>query len=264
MIVSELEQQKKIREEKTKKRSKYLKLYIVPIFTIIFFVGIIVVLVIPKINEVFSRLDEVSTNNETITQLNQRLTETVALSANSATITSNLATVNTIATSQNTEVIKFRDKISDLTILNNLTIVSQKLTETTVIPEGPNNGLTGNVNLVEVPFVFEIVGRFEDMKTFIASLNTIDDFVIIKEMDLAVQEVEGLTQAEERATNQWSLKISLVKYQFFEAKDLQAIYLAVPATAKISADMQAYILLREQKALSLTDSQGNLETQVVE
>ncbi|MEO6728538.1 MAG: hypothetical protein ABIM99_01315 [Candidatus Dojkabacteria bacterium] len=260
MIIPELEQQKKAKEEKTKKRNKFLKLYIVPIFTIIFFILIIVGLVAPKITDVFAKLDEVSANNIIIADLNTRLNEVIALQANSETINTNLDTVNTIATSQNTEVIKFRDKISALTIVNNLTIVSQKLTESTVTPDGANSGLSGNVNLVEVPFQFEIVGRFEDIKSFIASLNTIDDFVIVKEMELALREQEGLTTDEEKLLNQWSLKINLVKYQFFEAKDLKSLYLSIPATSKISDDMKAYILLRQSKALDVTDSNGDLVT----
>jgi len=261
MIVSDLEQQKKVKEEKKKSRSKFLRLYIVPIFTIIVFIIIIVGLVAPKITDVFGRLDEIAANNVTITDLTQRLSEVKALDANSSTILTNLDTVNTIATSANTEVIKFRDKISELTLQNNLTIVSQKLTETTVAPDASNGGLTGNVNLVEVPFIFEITGRFEDIKSFIASLNTIDDFVIVKEMELSLTDQEGLSTEEAQATNKWSLKIDLVKYQFFEAKDLNTIYLAVPATAKISDDMKAYILLRQQKALQITDTNGELVTQ---
>ncbi len=259
MIVADLEQQKKAKDAKRKSQTKFLKLYIVPIFTIIVFILIIVLLVVPKINEVFAMLDEVSANNDNITQLTQKLNEVKALNANSDVIQSELDIVNSIATSQNTEVIKFRDKISDLTIQNNLTIVSQKLTETTVIPDASNTGLTGNVNLVEVPFIFEIVGNFQDIKSFIASLNSIDDFVIVKEMDLALRDQEGLSSGEVQASSEWSLKIDLVKYQFFEAKDLQALYLNVPATAKISDDMKAYILLREQKAQQV--SNGDSVTQ---
>ncbi|MFS8130886.1 MAG: hypothetical protein ACMG57_02815 [Candidatus Dojkabacteria bacterium] len=260
MIIPQIEQQKKAKEEKRKAQSKFLKLYIVPIFTIIIFISIIAVLVIPKINEVFAKLDEVTNNNDQVTQLNTQLSEVKALDLNSDTILSELDIVNSIATSQNTEVIKFRDKISALTIQNNLTIVSQKLTESTVIPDASNTGLTGNVNLVEVPFIFEIVGRFEDIKSFIGSLNTIDDFVIVKEMDLSLRDQTGLSQGEVQQTNEWSLKIDLVKYQFFQAKDLQALYLNVPATASISDQMKAYIQLREQKAQQVTTTNGDTLT----
>jgi len=261
MVIPELEQQKKAKEEQTKKRNKFLKLYIVPIFTIIIFIAIIIGLVAPKITEVFGRLDEISTNNATIVDLNQTLSQVKALDANSDTILTNLDTVNTIATSANTEVIKFRDKISDLTTQSNLTIVSQKLSENNIIPDNSTGGLSGNVNLVEVPFIFEIVGNFENIKTFISSLNSIDDFVIVKEMELALRDQEGLSSEQVQAANIWSLKIDLVKYQFFEAKDLQALYLAVPPTARISDQMKSYILLRQQKALDVTDSNGNLVTQ---
>ncbi|MEP7103467.1 MAG: hypothetical protein ABI721_02030 [Candidatus Dojkabacteria bacterium] len=256
MIIQDLDQQKKEKDLKRKKQTKFLKLYILPIFTIIVFVTIIGVFVIPKINQLFAVLDEISTNNDNVTQLSQKLSEVKALDSDSNTILSNLDTVNNIATSQNTQVVSFRDKISNLISQNGLNIISQRLSESTIDPDSSTQNLTGNVNLVELPFIFEIVGPFENIKSFIASLNTIDDFVIVKEMEITVRDSDTLTQDPSAQTNgDWSLKIDLVKYQFLEAKDLKDLYLNAPATAKISDDMKAYIELRQQKAQTTNQTQ---------
>jgi Tfp pilus assembly protein PilO len=240
MTINDVEAKKKEQDNKAKGRNKILKLYIIPIVSIIIFLAIIFFVDLDKIKSVFSSLDQLSVNNDEITKLGTELTQLEALSLNSEKIKDNLSIVNDIAANTDTQLIAFRDKVSSLVEGNNLTIISQKLSETPLTADQAQNqqGVSGNINLIELPFIFEIAGDFGDIKSFISELNTIDDFTIVKEMELS-----SLTG--ESTVGEWSLKITLVKYQFITSDKLATLYTNVPSTAKISDKMQEYIDLRQ-------------------
>lgn len=238
MTLNEVEQKKKD-QEKNKQRMKFIKLYIIPIISIIAFLAIVFFVDLGKISEVFGALDQIAADNDEVAKLNTELTQNRVLDNNASTILRDLQIVNEIAASSSTQLITFRDKVSQLVSESSLQILSQQLSETplTVEQAQSQQNASGNVNLIELPFIFEISGSLANIKTFISKLNSIDDFTIVKEMELSSLESETL--------GEWSLKITLVKYQFITSEALDRLYQNVPATAKISSQMQEYIDLRK-------------------
>lgn len=218
---------------------KTLRLYVFPIAIGALFIAIIVFLVIPSILSIFSTLDEISTKNQSYTEQLAMLEKLKSLNSNASTINSELKAVNTITTSDQTEVVKFRNKITELTTSNNLEVFSQQLTE-----NDPNIISGGNaateITLKEVPFTFQIEGSYTSVIDFFDDLSKIDDFVIIKEMKFA--------RTEEIASDNstvWLLDLVLVKYQFNESDSLDQVYKNVPPNVVISPKVLDYIEQRQ-------------------
>lgn len=229
----------KLPEKQKASLSKLLKLYLLPILIGIGFLGIIIFLIIPTILSIFSTIDEIAIKNQEYAEDLELLGELTELNANSSEIISNLNAINTITTSDQTEVVKFRNKITDLIVSNNLTIFSQQLTENDPnIISGGN--LATEITLKEVPFTFQIEGAYSDVISFFDDLSQIDDFVIIKEMEFTRTEkiaADGSTV--------WLLDLVLVKYQFNESEALDELYKNVPPTVVISPEVLDYIDQRQ-------------------
>jgi Tfp pilus assembly protein PilO len=218
---------------------KTLKLYVLPITIGVIFLAIIIFLIIPSILNIFSTLDEISTKNQSYSEQLAMLDKLKILNSNASTINSELTGVNTITTSDQTEVVKFRNKITDLTNLNSLEVFSQQLTE-----NDPNIVSGGNsateITLKEVPFTFQIEGSYTNVIKFFDDLSKIEDFVIIKEMKF--------TRTEKIASDNstvWLLDLVLVKYQFNESDSLDQVYKNVPPNVVISPKVLEYIEQRQ-------------------
>jgi len=231
----------KIKITSTERNSyvKMLRLYIFPIFIGGLFLAIIAFLVIPSIMSIFSILDEISTKNQAYAEQLAMIDKLKSLNSTAANINNQLNAVNTITTSDQTEEVKFRNKITDLTNSNNLQVFSQQLTE-----NDPNIISGGNsateITLKEVPFTFQIEGSYTNVIKFFDDLSKIDDFVIIKEMKF--------TRTEKIASDNstvWLLDLVLVKYQFNESDSLDQVYKNVPPNVVISPKVLDYIEQRQ-------------------
>jgi Tfp pilus assembly protein PilO len=231
--------------EKTRKDKiiKTFKLYVLPIIAIAIFVGIIIFMVFPKVSEIFTDLDKISQNNEVITNKLQEIQSLKALSDNYNGLNSQLEIVNQIAPTGKTEVVKFRDKVTSLMQDNKLSVISQRLSESDVDVKNTNDKkVVGNIILQEVPFIFEVQGKYTNIIAFINNLSTIDDFVIVKEMNLASSNVTG-----DLFKDDWVFKINLVKYQFSNSNIdlLEKAYLGVSPNSEISKVIRDYIASRK-------------------
>src|SRR5690554_6485134 len=120
----------KIKKIQNNKIQKILRIYVMPIVVGISFILIIIFLIFPKITQIFDSLDEISMKNQqyetNLTLLNQ-LRE---INNSATTIINQLNGVNQITTADQTEVVKFRNKITEVVEANGLQIFSQQLTET--------------------------------------------------------------------------------------------------------------------------------------
>ncbi len=225
-------------EEKVMIRRKnirrYIRLYVIPISAIIIFLGLMLLLVLPKISQIFSSLDDISKNNDTVTEKVQQLTDLKTLSGNSDTVYKQLNVINETAPSGTTEVVKFRDKITALIQANKLNVNSQKLSETDIAAQTLNDQTNGIITLQEVPFLFEVTGKYSDIVGFLDALSKIDDFIIVREMELTI-----ITEGSDA----WALKLNMDKYQFstLSKENANTIYLNVPSTVRLSDIISKYI-----------------------
>ncbi len=230
----------KIKEkERNKKLLKNIRLYVIPIVAVVGLILIIVFLILPKLTDIFAQMDYVNLGNETIKSNDEQILLLRALSNDYSNLVQKLSIVNQIAPTGTTEVVKFRDKVTQLIVDNHLTIISQRLSEANVDTSTIGNGKPiGNLVLQEVPFLFTVEGKYNDLVTFINSLGRIDDFIIVKEMQL------NAVDSTDNTKDDWIFKINMVKYQFNNVADeagLRKAFLNVPLTAKPSDAMDSYI-----------------------
>ncbi len=213
---------------------RVLKFYIVPLLSVLGFLGIVLFLVVPKVNEIFKSLDEISILSKTADSKNEQLKSLDLLSQNSNLSLAQLRIIDQTAPTESSQVVAFRDKITNLIKSNSLTIVTQRLSESDINTNAQNINYMG-LSLLEIPFFFEINGNYQNTLSFISDLSSIDDFVIVREMELtgaAVNNVQITT-----------LRLRIDKYQFNIANEqlLKEQYLQVPVDSKINDVVLKYI-----------------------
>ncbi len=238
---------KKKKKTKSSNFIKILRLYIIPIISVIVFIGIIVGFVFPKVSDIFSELDEINTLNNQIAEKNNTLSQLSSISSRSVIILDQLSIINSIAPSGTTEVVNFRDRITALALKSNLEISSQRFSEVVEpnlsnLPEGGNNYI-GVVGLQEVPSEFKMNGTLNNIKNFLQSLDQLEDFVVVKEMKLNFSDSD-YNNIEQKP---WSFEIQVVKYQFSDkdSEELQTVYKRIPLTAQIDEKVKQYIESRQ-------------------
>lgn len=218
---------------------RVLKTYILPIVSMALFIGVVLLVIVPKVGEIFSKLDEIGAQNDTYNKAQTTLAELKRVSGNSNTLLAQLEVINNTTPTGVTEVVKFRDKITELTAASSLTVVSQRLSENNLESgeEDPDNpvDLGEKLTLQEVPFSFEIEGSYANMIAFINQLSVIDEFLIVREMSLSST---GTIES-----GSWTLKLKMNKYQFNKlSKEKQdALFLNVPITAEPSQNVLEYV-----------------------
>lgn len=222
--------------------SKVLKIYILPIVSMGLFILIVLIAIIPKVGEIFVNLDEIETQNQAFNKAEEELGKLEAAAANSNLILAQMKVVNETTPTGNTEVVKFRDKITQLTQLNSLNILSQRLSENNLggqetDPENPVD-LADKLTLQEVPFSFEIEGEYPNLIAFINDLSVIDDFIIVREMAL-----NASTTAPNLGGNIWVLKLTINKYQFSQISQEKqdVLFSNVPIDAEPSQNVLEYV-----------------------
>jgi Tfp pilus assembly protein PilO len=226
-------------EGKKNNSFKFIKLYVIPIFAVSVFLGVLFFLTIPKINEIFSGIDQVSSNNSKVLENSTKLSNLDILTQQYNTIVENLGVIDGIAPLGSTEVVKFRDRITGLIQQNSLEIINQRLSEANTEADTQITDNVSPIILQEVPFIFTVNGSYSNIVEFIRSLSTVEDFIVIKEMEL------NSTDTNNQSAN-WQLKINIVKYQFNteSSADLRQLYINVPIDAELNDLIKQYINLR--------------------
>jgi Tfp pilus assembly protein PilO len=230
---------------------KVLDLYVVPIALIAIFGGIIFLLIVPAVSNVFFQLGEIQTLNTETTEKDAQIARLRELSSRSSQITNDLAAIETIVPEGVTEVVNFQEALRALAErTHGLTVVEASTGERVL--KSSTNGADSEENLrilalIEIPSTFAISGNLDQIKAFVADIKNLSDFVIIGEMELRTDQEFQANQLEAIASGEWRLTITLVKYQFQvpdEQNQLQAVYSQVPETIQLSADVLEYVRLK--------------------
>lgn len=247
-MAANLELVKPKKESFFQKNSKFIKIFIVPIFSFLLFLGILFLLLIPQLQSVVSNANEISDKNEEIAEKNDQLDTLDALFARTSELSNQLSEINSITSPGDTKIVQYRDRVTDLAIENNLTILSEQLSEIVQasLPTADTTAVN-NLSLQEVPAIFEMSGSLEDMTAFLEALDTLPDFVVVKEFEFSLSDE---TTVDDFRTAQWSLEIQLVKYQFQEAGEEQLVlFQNVAPSAVINPEVESYLNSRQQTDL---------------
>jgi len=220
--------------EKKVGQKRLIKFYVLPFFSVLIFIGVIGFLVIPKVLDIFNALDQISSLSEQAQKKTQTIADLNVLTQGSNLILAQLNVINQTAPTGSTEVVTFRDKITTLCQNNSLSVITQKLSESD-INENANSINTLGLSLLEIPFLFEIQGSYQDTLDFIEDLSSIEDFIIVREMEF--------TSSSLNSAPLTVLKLRVDKYQFSIVNQdiLDSQYITVPIDSKINDIVLKYI-----------------------
>jgi hypothetical protein len=239
--------------------SHLIKLFILPLAVVGIFALFLIGGILPNISEIFGGLDQVVTLNEQFTQKTDERKLIQEIAANESELDTQLESIKLLAGSENqSAVVLFQQKISKLALDSDLEVLGQTTGEK-ILNKDLNASATSSstssaspqtdqvTGLIEIPSEFTLEGKLEDIKRFIASLNTIDDFMIIGEVDLIAKQ-SATEFSEDLATVEWQLKINLLKYQFQPAdsnNNLNQLFASIPLEAKIDQEILEFIQERQ-------------------
>lgn len=243
---SKATQSKSVAKEDKIPIAKLAKLYLLPISTLIIFIGMWLILIFPAIGNIFADLDKATQINSEITERDELISKLQILSSNSSTNT-DLGLVNSIAPTGISEVTDFQRRLVALAISNSL-VVSETATAESRLVSSSGNDTSEGVGLIEIPSRFRIQGKLSNIKNFIAQINSLGDFVIIGEMNLqltsTLQNQNQESVFSPTLNDDWTLNLTLVKYQFqrpTEENKLVQIFQNVDPNQSLDASVLEFI-----------------------
>lgn len=226
---------------------QFIKNNLLPIATLGVFILIIVVLLIPKLSQIFSDIEAITQNNQIIKEKNSELLALSSLKDSYPQIAANLNLINTIAPSGVTQVLSFRDKITELAETNSLTVTAQSFSENEIINTQSQiyKDSSGNVLMIQsIPSLFSIEGKYDSIISFIKGLDSIGDFVVIKQMDFIVKD-----RLNPLATPKTEIRFDKFLFNSTNTELLRGSYLQIPSTLRPSEEFLDYINTRYKDLL---------------
>ncbi|BCX13868.1 MAG: hypothetical protein KatS3mg085_400 [Candidatus Dojkabacteria bacterium] len=235
---------------KTKKQQqreeiiKNLKLFVLPLFTFLVFIAILFFFVIPKLQILFEHAEEINIKNQEIKKNNEELADLDSVFQQVPVIENQLSEVEEIASSGDTKIVEYRNRVVKLAQDNGLVVKSERLNEVVEarIPDDlSQTNFISRLGLQEVPAFFEFRGSLNNLKEFLTELDTLPDFVIIKELDFNIANASEVNFRDQ----EWALEIQLVKYQFrVKDEELKDLYRNIPINVQINDRIIEYLTNR--------------------
>ena len=201
----------KKKELSGKELVNWFKFYILPVIAVLILLVILIAGVYPSIQALFGGLDEIDKLEEQSNDLQTRIEKLNTLSSLSARNNAYLELIETIVPTGKTEVVNFQEKIKGIGTDHSLRLLESKAGESIIVPD-EDAGVS--IGLIEIPSQFTFQGNLTNIKAFLTDLNEGEDFLIIHEMKLA--------NIGSVSTDDWTLDITFVKYQFQDITEEQA------------------------------------------
>lgn len=219
--------------KKVRDYRKLLRFYIIPFVSVLIFVFLLIFTIIPNINYMIDGLDEAKELKAQSSQLDSRITKLGKLKDDEERYLQILSKVNQIIPSEQSEVVKFRQKVAGFATDEGLEIQSLKAGENilddnrNIEPENSNN------QLIEIPSKFSFTGNFDSFRELLKKLYSGEDFFIITNMDIDVNNL-NLTGVN------WKGQFDITKYQFSQS-DLQDDFSDISESENINNGVILYI-----------------------
>lgn len=218
-----------------KKRQDYKKLlrfYIFPIISIIIFLIIFVFTIIPNVKYMINGLEEGQDLKEESEALDRRIAQLKTLKSREVENQQILDKVNVIIPSEQSEVVKFRQKVAQLAMSKGLAVESLQAGENIIDEEDSIIDGAGN-QLIEIPSKFSFSGDFNSFRELFLTLYEGEDFFIITNMDLDRNNFGA------NAGN-WKGQFDLTKYQF-SLRQSEDEYINIPESQTVNQQVINFI-----------------------
>ena len=220
--------------KKVRDYRKIIRFYIIPIASVLIFLTILVLTIVPNVKYMLDGLEKGKELRETSKLLDSRISRLESMRDQHDRNTQILSTVNSIIPSEQSEVVRFRQKVAGIGSGNNLQIDSLQAGET-IIEERDTNVVskTTNFQLIEIPSKFAFNGPFDGFRDLFVELYSGNDFFIISRMNLDIDN-------SSRSSESWKGNFDLTKYQFYEDDNVRD-YAEIPETELVNLEVIKFI-----------------------
>ncbi|MBD3363085.1 hypothetical protein GF362_05175 [Candidatus Dojkabacteria bacterium] len=204
-------QQQKMESESLERK---IKLYYVPIFSLIIFAAILFYATIPQIKEMYKSLEDKEKVEAELQQAKVELTELQQLRESNQLNSELLDRLNLIIPTSKTEVVSFEEKLRQIgfeTIVDLPELITGERileNEPEVSPDGETSQGKPQLKLVQIATELSLTAPLQNFRDFLSAIYTGSDFIVITEMELENQ-LEGNSKME----------IALSKYQYLPIED---------------------------------------------
>jgi len=193
---------------------KELKVYLVPILSIMGFIALLAFVSIPAIKNVYASFDEKELISSELEQKNIELRELQELSESNELNSELLDRLDRIVPTAQTEVVEFEKKVRNIAFDSVVDITDVIIGERVLIDK--DKGVVSDptvpvgqvkrqpkLQLVQIPMQFDMKGSLPNFRDMLLSIYNGNDFIIISEMEL-----------ENSATEDAHMELVLSKYQY--------------------------------------------------
>lgn len=220
--------------KKTYDYKKLAKFYFVPIISVVIFLALLVFTIIPNVNYMIDGLEKGKQLRAESEDLDNRINSLSSMQAQDEQNRQILNKINQIIPSEQSEVVRFRQKVAGVGTGKGLSVDSLKAGEVIVDENGRNIvSSTTNFQLIEIPSKFAFTGSFNGFRELFKDLYSGDDFFVISKMDLNIVNLNS-------GLGSWEGSFDLTKYQFYEGEE-NMDYSEVSDTTPVNQEVLKFI-----------------------
>lgn len=230
-----------------------LRVYAVPIISILLFFVLIVFVTIPSIDDFFKKRDEETALKSNLDELQIELRDLKSLAQSDELNDSLIEELNRIIPTAVTQVYVFGEKVNEVASSNIINIKDFTIGEQIIVS---NNSTGANaaqnqteLKLIQIPIQFELSGQLSNFRDMLSQIYEGRDFIVISKMKL---DIDDYDMAE--------IELVLSKYQFADfSTPKQERQILDSVSYKESAE-QSVIEFIERKSTGIGDSDKTEET----
>lgn len=212
-----------------------VRFYLIPILSVLIFLFIFIFTIVPNVKHMIDGLEEGKELKDESKLLDDRIDRLTSMKEYDSHNLEILSKINQLIPSEQSEVVRFRQKVAGVGIGKGLTVDSLQAGEV-IIDEGEKNivSSTTNFQLIEIPSRFGFTGQFGGFRGLFNDLYAGADFFVISKMDLDVNNVNS------GRWSAWEGRFDLTKYQFYEDNSIRD-YANVPETEPINQEVIKFL-----------------------
>lgn len=220
--------------KKVRDYRKLVRFYIIPIISVAIFFFILLFTVVPNVRYMIDGFEEGQELKRESKELDKRIDRLSAMKQNDSENRQLLSKINQIIPSEQSEVVRFRQKVAGVGTRKGLEVDSLQAGEL-IVEENSENVIdsSSGFQLIEIPSRFSFTGSFNSFRELFKELYSGEDFFVISNMDLNVNNFSF-------GVDSWEGRFDLTKYQFYEEGD-SSDYANVPETQPVNQEVLKFL-----------------------
>ncbi|MCS7317894.1 MAG: hypothetical protein NZZ41_06285 [Candidatus Dojkabacteria bacterium] len=243
MTYNHLEQDKSTKEMKKMYLKNIIKLYFAPIVSLSVFFFTFMFVVFPTLSRIFTKIEEIQKKEILIETNNKKLYRLSLLNRDLDYFMKVLNRIDILSPEKKTTyVLDFRNKIISIARRNNLNINLQRMSEVDLndLQVSSDSGTFELVpiKLREIPSYFDVEGRYENLLNFINSIFEVDNFVVIKNIDLFLRN-------ENNSRPRTSISISKYFFDYDDIEKVKEYYSQISIFTDLDREFINNVILKE-------------------